>query len=419
MDFNSILNTVLGDKNVFFHSSNGNTIHIGDIIYDKTTKKRSVICPKCKTPTSEDTKEETHNYVAFTCLKCRNRFFEHDEVAQNISSYIDLNGQEAKEFQRLIEAINHDLHVGEAEYAYSRCQKNKEVYGKTPQIYEWGAFTLFLTRNIKYWIENSIESVIAYLEKSKQLDSNSLTYNRIAASIATRYYQGIMNHLEFTKLNTPPKPSPDKNMTSNEKQKLLDDYNSQLVLTRKVVFKYLMQIEICYKLFPDIDFIKASLNELYGYNGMAWFERHFSSFFKRPSDDPAGSVKLLKGYVWDFHKLTSNSDYIFKDEPVKPSKFIAKLEATLRKADPGFDFPEIRIGRLDSIPLSALASLNLFLICTAGICIGIAVGLWIFKWKWIACLFMAGIGFLVYKKDKDGNQPDHLRRLKNKYTGNF
>ena len=71
MDLNSFLNNVLGDKNVFFQGSSGNTIHIGDITYDKTTKKRSVKCPECKTPASEDTKEETSNYIAFTCLRDR------------------------------------------------------------------------------------------------------------------------------------------------------------------------------------------------------------------------------------------------------------------------------------------------------------------------------------------------------------
>lgn len=419
MDLNSFLNNVLGDKNVFFQGSTGNTIHIGDIIYDKTTKKRSVKCPKCDTPASEDTKEETRNYVAFTCLKCGNRFFEHDEVAQNISSYVDLTGQEAREFERLIEAVNHDLHVGDIKYAYDRCRKNKEIYGKTPQIYEWGAFTLFLTQDITFWVRNSIDGVIAYLQKSKQLDSNSPTYDRIAASIATRYYQGVMNHMELTKMQLPPKPIFSKETPHEEKQRLIHDYQEKRTSIRKEIFRYLLQVEICYRLYPDEDFIKAALNELYGYNGMPWFERKFVSFFKRPTDDASGKVKLLKGYVWDFHKIIGNSDHIFFDDKTNPSDLVVRLETTLRRANSNFEFPEIRVGHSDKVPLSALASLNIFLLAVIGAVVSIGILLWVLSWYKLFIIFLLGILFFIYKKDNDGNNPDHLRRLTNKHTNSF
>lgn len=419
MDLNSFLNNVLGDKNVFFQGSSGNTIHIGDIIYDKTTKKRSVKCPQCDTPVSEETKEETRNYVAFTCLKCGNRFFEHDEVAQNISSYVDLTGQEAREFERLIEAVNHDLHVGDIDYAYDRCRKNKEVYGKTPQIYEWGAFTLFLTQDITFWVRNSIDGVIAYLQKSKHLDKNSPTYDRIAASIATRYYQGVMTHMELTKQYLPTKPIFSKEMPSDEKQRLLYEYQEKTISIRKEMFRYLLQVEVCYRLYPDVDFIKAALSELYGYNGMAWFERKFAGFCNPPTDDESGKVKLLKGYVWDFHKIMGNSDHIFVDDSTNPSEFVVRLEANLRRAIHNYEFPEIRIGRLDTVPLSAMASLNIFLFAVIGCCLAIGILFWVLNWLWILIIFLSGILFMVYKKDKDGNNPDHLRRLINKYTNRF
>lgn len=421
MDFNSFFNKVLGDNNVFIQDSNGNSIHIGDIIYDKVTNKRSVKCPNCGTSASEETKEETNNYIAFTCVKCYNRFFEHDEVAQNISSYVDLTGQEAREFERLIEAVNHDLHVGDINYAYDRCRKNKEVYGKTPQIYEWGAFTLFLTQDVTFWVKHSINGVIAYLDKSRQLDKNSPTYDRIAASIATRYYQGVMAEMEHTKQYLPARPQINKKeMPEHEQQRVINEYNEVVVSIRKEVFKYLKQVEVCYQIYPDIDFIKIALSEFYGYNGVAWYEKKFASFFSRPIDHPNGGVKLLKGYVWDFHKIVSNSDSLFEDDQIKPSDFVVKLELILRKAENNFDFPEIRVGNLDSkSPLSALASLNLFQISTYACLALITIILWLLKWKWSFVLFLVAIVGFIYKKDKDGNNPDRLRRLTNKNTNLF
>jgi hypothetical protein len=275
MDY-SFLNNVFSEGNFFFENSNGNTINIGSITFNSATKERAIKCPKCKTIASEDTKEQTYNYTAFTCLNCHHKFYEHDELVEHVSDYIDLNSKESQEFSRLIKAINSDLLVREVDEAYRRCQKFKSYYGKTPQIYEWAAFTLFLTKSISFWVNNSITPVLNYLEQAKELDPNSPTYEQMATSIASRYYQGLVKHLDIIRSTLPTKPIiNDKEISEEDVAQIMLEYNNKIISIRQEIFKYLKQIEICYELYPDIDFIKMALNELYGYNGTAWYKREF------------------------------------------------------------------------------------------------------------------------------------------------
>lgn len=421
MDVNKFYNKILGDRNLFFQDAENNNIHIGDIILNKATKNRSVNCPRCKTPASESTKEEEVNYTAFTCIKCGHRFYEHDEIADNISSYVDLNGEEAKRFKRLIEAVNHDLHAGEIVEAYSRCQKNKEIYGRTPQIYEWGAFTLFLTKPINYWVDNSLRSVLAYLEKSRQLDENSETYNKIAASIATRYYQGLMRRIDNLKNSKPGKPEIDKkNTTVQEIAAIQSEHEQNLTLLRKETFAFLLEVETCYQIYPDLDFLKVVLTELYGYGGMAWYEKKLVSFFKKPTDDPSGKIRLMKGYVWDYYKIMGNSDRMFENYRETPSSFAVKIEAILKNKVPNQEFSEIRVGSiLSDSPLSASASLKKYLIGALIILVVIAGILIWQKMFWLLAILILAVGLFGYFKDKDGNTPDELRRLTNQFTNRF
>ena len=426
MDKNTtaFFNRVLGDKNTFFQDSHNNTILIGDISLDLITRKRKILCLVCKTSASEDTtREVTNDYVVFTCLNCGHRFFEHDEAAANVSSHINLNGEESKKFQSLIAAVNHDLQVGDFKVAYERCQRNKENYGRTPQMYEWGALTLFLNNTIKFWIGTSAKTVIAYLDQSRYLDTNSQTYFKIASSIATRYYQGVMTFMDITRNAGFDFSIPNDISREERESLLLEDYERNLSL-RKEIFKYLRELETCYRIYPDTDFLKAGLNELYGHNGMAWYQRKFTGFLNRPQDDITGRIKLLKGYTWDFHKLESNIDFLFESENIKPSELTALLETLLRKAEPDFDFPEIRVGKIGKSPLSALASLNLFfisLIIGSVVTVGalILIGQYFPASYFVLFVFLAWLILFFVSKDKGEDRPDHLRRLINKFTNGF
>lgn len=419
---NSFLNDILGDDNVFFQGSNGNTIHIGDIVYDKSTNKRTVNCTNinCQAQASEETKEVTRNYVAFTCIVCGNRFYEYDDIVSNSSSYANLNPQEGEELKRLIEAVNHDLQVGEVNYAYKRCLERKEKYGLTPQIYEWGALTLFLTQDIDYWVRQSLDTVKIYLDKSRQLDKKSPTYKRIASSIATRYYQGLVSHMEKAKSHLPAKPQINKKeVPANEQYAIMQNYYETHKSIKKLVFNYLKQIEVCYDISENTGFIEAALKELYGYNGMAWYDRKFAKFMNRPADDKSGQIKLMKGYVWDFHQLISNSNELFENEHTNPSNFLVRLEAKLVEKVHDFNFPEIRVGKLDDEPLSARASLNLFQFGIYIVFLVFGIALWyFFKSKFTIIIYALLIGYYIYQS-YNSDKPDSLRRLKNSQTNRF
>jgi|GEM_PF-6287081 len=420
METNDIFNNLLGGKHVFFQKSHGNTIHIGDIVYDKNTKQLTVQCPKkdCRTPADIETREQTSTYVAFICKKCGHRFFEHDEIAQNISSYVHLNPSEEREFVRLLEAVNHDLQIGDAEKAYERCNRNKEKYGMTPQIYEWGALTLFLTKDVEYWIKKTPNAIITYLEKSKQLDAKSLTFSKIASSIATRYFQGLSVYIEEVRNNKPLFPTFDaKEISKEDQQQIMAVYQEEYKKYRKNIFIYLRELKTCFNIYPNTDFIKFCLNELYGYNGMAWYHRSFASLFFKPQDDSTGRIKILKGYVWDFHSLFGNCDVFFETNELKPTELSVEMEALLKKHDPSFPLPEIRIGNFEDVPLSSKASLNIFVIVVTTIFVSILAILWVLKYFMIVILIAILIALFLHFKDRDGHIPDDLRRLNNKHTG--
>ena len=430
MDINSFLNYVNGNKNIFLQDSNHNIIHIANITYYHAEKKRTVKCPECKAPAEDATKEETIAYIAFTCIVCGHRFYELDEMADNISSYIDLSPQESKEFKRLIEAVNHDLHIGEIKTAYRRCKINKEVYGLTPQIYEWGAFTLFLSKPMSYWIEHSLSSVLAYLERSKQLDPKSATYNKIAGSIATKYFRAIMSRIEKIKEKIPSKwVLTEDDLFANDKKAKEEAYKDQLCFAKQNIFKYLLQMGECFNVYPNADFLKYALTELYGYNEITWFERRFVRFFRKPEDDPTGKEKQLKGYMWDYHILESNCEYLFEDENETPASYTVKIEALLKNHDPDQEFAEIRIeGIYNHKPLSSSAALAIWqwrawvLFLGVGINISIGIKLWLQQTIVVEVFSTIYLGLMIcflYKKDRDGNIPDRFRRLLNKHTHRF
>lgn len=427
MSINSILNYVSGNKNIFLQDSNNNIIVIGNITYDNAKKKRTVKCLLCKTPAEDSTKEEEIDYTAFTCINCGHRFYELDKMADNISSYIDLSYQEGKEFKRLIEAVNHDLHIGEVITAYNRCKTNKEIYGRTAQMYEWGAFTLFLSKPIDYWIDNSLRGVIAYLKMSKQLNPKSETYNEIASSIATRYFRAIMSRIEKIKEKTSKKSIlTEAEMFYEDKKGKQDAHKDELIFSRQEIFKYLLQMGECFNVYPNADFLKYALTELYGYGQMAWFKRKFVSFFRQPEDDITGEIKQLKGYMWDFHKVVSNCEYVFENYNETPASYTVKIEALLKNHTPNQEFSEIRVGDVfNESPLSPSASLMIWqfriwglLFLGLGMIIILSINRPIFLYPLSSIYIGLTLCFLYYK-DKDHNIPDSLRRLTNKYTNRF
>ena len=176
----NVLNRVFGSKNVLLNDSNFNNIRIGDqnVFFDLNTTKLKTRCPRCGEPADEANGEEGNMYKSFECHHCGNIYYEHDEVAENVSNYIDLDRAKSQEFERLISAVNHDLKVGFFQKAFERCLDHKETYGNTPQIYEWGALTLFYNTPIDDLIRTSCQQVILYLERSLEIAKKSPSYTR-------------------------------------------------------------------------------------------------------------------------------------------------------------------------------------------------------------------------------------------------
>ena len=138
------INAIFGDGNITFQSSDNNNLHLTQhIYYDAKSKTVRVKCPTCSTPASPETREQLNENAAFNCQKCGTRFYENELLERNTCTYLDLIEGENLKFKRLLDAVNHDLRTDDAQEAFNRCFQNKEVFGRTPQIYEWGALTLF------------------------------------------------------------------------------------------------------------------------------------------------------------------------------------------------------------------------------------------------------------------------------------
>lgn len=413
-----ISNTLLGDQNILLQGG-VNHVHVGDITYNTETKKRSIRClnPKCKAQASEEDKKEREGYCAFKCKKCGEFFYEMDEVAKNISQYVNLDSTEGKQLKRLVEAVTHDMEAEELESAYQRCQREKQTYGLTPEIYQWGAYTLFLCKSMDYWLKTSLKRVIVYLDQSKKLDKDGgskSSHDKIASSIATRYFQEIMYRIERAKKGKP--------IVTLQGKKT--EYERNINWTKQQVFSLLMEVEYCYKAYPNADFLKIALLELYGYREISWYKRRFICFCIEPQSDKTGKVRLLKGYIMDYHKLKGNAEEMFEGYKYTPAKFAVKLEDTLLEIDTNQEFSIINVDPwITSLPISSRLALRIFGFLVIMILVFLSILSWYLGcdenligilWTSVVAIFL-----FVYMIFGIRSDVDDKRRVKNDYKGRF
>lgn len=402
----NVINSIWGDGNFVLQNSDQNTINIQDvhltqhIQYDAKSRTLKVQCPVCHTPASAKTREELNENVAFNCENCGKRFFENDLLEKNAVTYLNLVNGENLQFARLLHAVNHDLRTDDARAAFDRCFQNKEVFGKTPQIYEWGALTLFFATPIEETIHHSARKIIGYLEESQRLDPNSETYKQIAGSIATRYYDGVIAFLEKYKDEKPDFTHINRKIVSMTESEKTETNVQSIVQWYRQMFRYLKELETCHRIFPNEVFLKTAIQEFYGYGGVTWMERRFIgwSLFISQSK-PSSFEKMIKGYIWDYHLLSGNSDGFYGNNELKPMELLTIIEKTIKEAYPNIQLPEIRVGSIGTIPITINASLRLYQIIFWVSIVILCFLLWKTEKFLSFILMILGIGVFLHFKD--------------------
>lgn len=98
-----------------FHIGDNKTKIINNVVVNPETKKPEVRCPNCKTPAIDDQKniQEGTSSIEIVCHQCGNRYFEIDNLAQNVSKYLGLDFVEGRQFSHFIHAVDSDLRLGE------------------------------------------------------------------------------------------------------------------------------------------------------------------------------------------------------------------------------------------------------------------------------------------------------------------
>lgn len=401
-----VINRIFGSKNVILNSSvDAKDIYIGDqnIFFDLETTKLKTACPRCGEAADESLAEDNVTYKSFECISCGNIYFEHDVLARNVSNYLDLDRDKSIEFERLISAVNHDIKVGDFKVAFSRCLNHKETYGNTPQIYDWGALTLFYNTPLDELIKTSCSKIILYLNRSLELSKGKPTesYGLIASSIATRYFKAIYDQMKAYKAFGDYEIPDDKSARH-------DFYIGR----RKNIYKLLLELRTCYRISQDTDFAVKGLEELYGYNGIAWFDRKLVSIFRKIKQTPEGFRRGLKGFAWDYHIVVSNCDEYFDEYSLKPSQLSIYFENILLEKGDEFELSEVRVGETESTPVSALGKLSIIAI-TIHLTIMVSIVVFyilISKILAISCvIFYSGLIYLSYRSNT--SNIDDFRRI--------
>ncbi|MGH1339563.1 MAG: hypothetical protein ACRBFS_25825 [Aureispira sp.] len=393
----TILNKVLGSKNVILNDSDENRIHVGDqnIFFDLESKTLKTKCPNCGEPADENSAGKQETYKSFRCANCKNSYYEYDEIAKNVSNYLDLNYEQSNNFNRLISAVNHDLQAGEIEYAFQRCLLHKETYGNTPEIYEWGALTLFLKSNIEDLIDSSCQKVIVYLDRALEFDHKSDSYDQITSSIATRYFKAV--HKKIKAINN--------NIGNNQQAEHLQE-------KRQEIYRLILEYQTCYKINKDVHFAIKGIQELYGYNRIAWFDNKLCSIFIKPKDISTGYRRSLKGYAWDYHKIKPNCDFLFEYVTENPSELTIIFENIILENGFSDNLSEIRTGKLYDSPISVRAKIVLFALLVHGSIFLLSVILYYYQFMtYLTLLIFCYLGMYVLSHIADKDNLDEFRRI--------
>lgn len=335
-------------KNTLENSTiNSNHTQIGDNkvkinIKFNEEKKPEIRCPYCNTLMPVEVREFAEKEGAsfgIDCPSCKRRYYPISNLAGNVSLYKALSPRDSETFNHLINAVESDLKLGNAEKAYERCERLKEQYGKEGAVYEYCALTYFYATPINNIIHNSARFIFVYLDDAKQRNPNSETYNAIAATIAWGYAQRLKNLLDNERSRIPTKPKPTVAKPGKAELAAIDkSYRQAVTVWRSKLLRILDEYETAYRILPFDGFLQNGINELCGHNGTPWFNLRFNRLFFPPANLD------IMGFVWDYYDLRSNMTDFNGNVDTRPEQLLSNWYQKVRQNQLDYAMPDILIG---------------------------------------------------------------------------
>jgi tetratricopeptide (TPR) repeat protein len=223
----------------------------------------------------------------------------------------DVHIDRVKEYKNLLNRAEINIDLGYYEKAQEFIEDANTICHNHHKTLSYNALCIYATSNVaELTLTNHITvKIIKLLSKAKEHTEKSEIREIIAKSIADNFYLFIHRNLEQLHLHKP----------TNWITATVERFK----LYYKAISKHLDQLETCFEIYPNIEYLKDCVKNLCGYEGYAWLSLN---------DD--GSLVDLG--VEFFNESTISKLY--------------RLEKKIKEIEPNFILPEILYGNYFETP---------------------------------------------------------------------
>jgi hypothetical protein len=293
------------------HTGSGDNVG-GDKIenhikYEYRPKEETKVCPWCDTEFDEKPERKGNKMKCASCEKWSGDPNYERRVAHK---YPHVPTDNYAEFTRLMGRIDNDIRLLRYEDALKNSEKLTRMCPGAPHGFLYNALSLYYNQSKDEIVNDSASLILKMLELAKEkLEPEAEDdYNFISATIAYNYFyllRGVLSQIYGFYIN---------------------DKSSDKRHTVKVFYKHLKEMFTCYRMYPDINFLKTAIDYFYGHHQFAWFEFE-------PDDTDYTDIKAVLSEK--LYKITE------KHKGIK--QLLEEMEVEILKQDPDYRRPEQRI----------------------------------------------------------------------------
>ncbi len=294
------------------HSGNGDQV-AGDKIENHIKhfyqEQRSVaVCAFCEEEL-EDASEKKGNRIK--CMKCEKWSYDQTFEARKTSKFPNVSTANHDEFARLKGRVENEIKLGQYEDALRNSEKLTKMCPEAPHSFLYNALSTYYKQSKDEIVGESAFKILKRLEIAHEkfrADEDKSDYDHISATIAFSYFyllRGVLLQIYGFYIND---KSADKRHTVN------------------VYFKHLKELHTCYKIYPDLNFLKIAIEYFYGHHNFAWFE-----FEPNQSD------------YSDIKSVISEKLYSITEKHKGIKNLLKEMEEEILKHEPDYRLPEQRL----------------------------------------------------------------------------
>jgi hypothetical protein len=200
-----------------------------------------LICPYCGTAPDEIIQKNE-----IVCGSCNERYYK-GKPKLKVSKFINVPTESIKAYEDLMYLIVTKIKLQEYQEAIECCNKVIELSSKTPQGWEYKALCSYFLMSRDELIETKATKIIEYLNIAQKQNNQSTTYDEIAKTIAHRLFHIVRKQVFWT-----------------------ITHNQNIFLQRYNTSSLLQMWEICYQIYPEVDFLKQLTRYYTGQQLMTW-----------------------------------------------------------------------------------------------------------------------------------------------------